>query len=51
MMEIKVILYSLLLNFSFELNENSQVPLKLQKNAFVLVTEKGVNLELKLRRR
>ncbi|XP_031624487.1 uncharacterized protein LOC116341517 [Contarinia nasturtii] len=48
LMELKAILYYLLLNFSFEPNKDTQIPLKMKKG-FFLVTEKGVNLELKPR--
>lgn len=50
LMELKVILYYLLLNFSFEPNRDTQIPLKIKKQLFV-GTEKGVHLELKPRRR
>lgn len=47
-MELKAILYYLLLNFSFEVNSNTQIPLKLKKGGG-LATEKGVYLEFKPR--
>lgn len=50
LMEIKAILYNLLLHFSFEPNEQSDIPMKLMKNSFVLVAENGVHLELKPRK-
>lgn len=50
LMEIKAILYSLLLMFSFEPNSKSQIPLKLKKTAFNMAAEKGVHLELKPRK-
>ncbi|XP_031630672.1 probable cytochrome P450 9f2 [Contarinia nasturtii] len=49
LMAIKSILYNLLLNFSFEPNEMSQIPLKLKKSAFNFVAENGVHIELKPR--
>lgn len=48
LMEVKAILYYLLLNFSFEPNKDTQIPLKMKKG-FFLLTEKGVHLELKPR--
>lgn len=48
LMEIKAILYYLLLNFSFEANNDTQIPLKMKKVAF-MITEKGVHLELRPR--
>lgn len=46
LMEAKAILYNLLLNFSFEPNEKTQIPLKLKKTAFSLMSESGVHLNL-----
>lgn len=48
LMELKVILYYLLLNLSFEVNRDTQIPLKMKKGP-VMATEKGVHLELKPR--
>lgn len=48
LMELKAILYYLLLNFSFEVNKDTQIPLKMKKTPNI-ATEKGVNLELKPR--
>lgn len=48
LMELKAIIYYLLLNFSFEPNRDTQIPLKMKKRPFVIV-ENGVNLELKPR--
>ncbi|XP_055313348.1 probable cytochrome P450 9f2 [Sitodiplosis mosellana] len=48
LMELKAILYYLLLNFSLEPNKDTQIPLKLRKSPFV-IAEKGVHLELKPR--
>lgn len=50
-MEVKAILYNLLLNFSFEPNAQTQIPLKLKPFPFNLVTEKGIHLELKPRKK
>lgn len=47
-MELKAILYYLLLNFSLEVNENTQIPLKFKKG-IIIDFEKGVNVELKPR--
>ena len=44
-MEIKAVLYSLMLNFKFEPNAETQIPIKLQK-AFQTRAEKGVKLRL-----
>lgn len=48
LMEIKCILYNLLLNFSFEVNKDTQIPLKMKRVAFMM-TEKGIHLELRPR--
>lgn len=48
-MDVKAILYYLLLNFSFEANEKTQIPFILKKSAFNLGMEKGMHLELKPR--
>ncbi|XP_037029354.1 cytochrome P450 9e2-like [Bradysia coprophila] len=48
LMEIKVILYTLLLNFTFEANEKTQIPIKLRK--IELAAKHGVHLELKPRK-
>lgn len=50
LMELKAILYHLLLNFSFEVNKDTQIPLKMKKGP-VMATEKGVQLELRPRKR
>lgn len=49
LMELKAILYYLLLNFSFEVNKNTQIPLKLKKG-LALVVDNGVHVELKPRK-
>lgn len=50
LMEVKCIIYNLLKNFSFEPTEKTQIPLKMMKNMFALLGEKGVWLELKPRK-
>ncbi|XP_055619254.1 probable cytochrome P450 9f2 [Toxorhynchites rutilus septentrionalis] len=49
LMEMKAILYHLLLNFCIERSEQTQVPLKLLKGMMSLGTERGIHLRLKLR--
>lgn len=50
LMEVKVIVYNLLKDFSFEATEKTQIPLQMAKNFFALQAEKGVWLELKPRK-
>ncbi|XP_065080392.1 uncharacterized protein LOC135703195 [Ochlerotatus camptorhynchus] len=50
LMEIKAIMYALLLNFSIERNEKTEVPLKLVKGFMALGVENGLHLRLKLRK-
>lgn len=50
LLKIKVIIYHLLLNFSLEPNENTQIPLRLKKSPFSLRSEKGVFLNFKPRK-
>lgn len=50
-MELKAILYNLLLNFSFERNDQTQIPLKLRRAPFSLYTEKGMHVQLKPRQK
>lgn len=50
LMELKAIFYYLLVNFSFERNEQTQIPIKLKRAPFSLYTEKGMHLELKPRK-
>lgn len=50
LMEVKAILYNLLLNFSFEPNAKSPIPMVLQKSPFVLAPKDGMHLELKPRK-
>lgn len=49
LMEIKTIFYYLLLNFSFEVNQKTQIPLKYHKSPIGLKTEKGIWISLKPR--
>ncbi len=49
LMEIKAILFYLLLNFSFEPNKDTQIPIKMKKGP-VINAENGVHLQLKPRR-
>lgn len=50
-MEVKAILYYLLLNFSFEVNEKTEIPVKLKKSPFNLGTENGMHIQFKPRRK
>ncbi|XP_062563384.1 probable cytochrome P450 9f2 [Armigeres subalbatus] len=50
LMEVKVIVYNLLKDFSIEASEKTQIPLKMAKNFFALQAEKGVWLEFKPRK-
>lgn len=50
LMELKAILYYMLLHFSFEPNENTQIPIKFKKAIFSIHPEKGLHLELKPRK-
>lgn len=49
LMEMKVVIYYLLLNFSFEVTEKTQIPLKLEKSPTKIAPEKGIWVELKPR--
>uniref|UniRef100_U5EYB7 Putative cytochrome n=1 Tax=Corethrella appendiculata TaxID=1370023 RepID=U5EYB7_9DIPT len=49
LMEVKAVIYYLLLNFSFEVCEKTQIPLKL-RSGFGMFAEKGVWVDLKLRK-
>ncbi|KAL9703501.1 hypothetical protein quinque_007019 [Culex quinquefasciatus] len=49
LMEIKAILYHMLLKFSFEQSENTQIPLQLEKGLSNLATERGLHVNLRLR--
>lgn len=48
-MEVKAAMYYLLLNFKIEPNEKTQIPIRMAKSTAGVATEKGVNLQLKLR--
>lgn len=48
LMELKAIVYYLLLNFSLEPNKETQIPLQMKKG-MMFATEKGVHLELRPR--
>lgn len=50
LMEVKSVIYHLLLHFKFEPNENSQIPINLSKQPFGMTSEKGVNLRLAMRK-
>lgn len=49
LMEVKTIFYYLLLNFTFEVTEKTQIPLKYAKNPVGIQAEKGIWLALKPR--
>ncbi|XP_053683464.1 probable cytochrome P450 9f2 [Sabethes cyaneus] len=49
LMEVKLILYFLLKDFSLEPTEKTQIPLQMSKNLFALQADKGVWLEIKPR--
>ena len=46
LMELKTILFYLLLNFTFDITDKTQIPLRLEKNPFGLKTEKGAWMAL-----
>lgn len=48
LMELKAIVYYLLLNFSLETNEQTQIPVKIKKQPFIAV-DGGVHLTFKPR--
>jgi len=48
LMECKAILYHMLSNFTFEISDKTQIPLKI-KTGMVLLPEKGINIHLKPR--
>lgn len=50
LMEAKAVIYYLLLNFKFEPNENSQIPVQLKKSIIVMTSERGIHVGLKLRK-
>lgn len=45
-MEAKSVVYNLILNFKFEPNEKSQIPVKLNKNPVSLCAENGIHVAL-----
>lgn len=47
LMEVKAILYNLLLKFSFERYEKTQVPVKLKRASFNMSLQDGLYLEFK----
>ncbi|EAT41565.2 AAEL006795-PA [Aedes aegypti] len=49
LMEMKAVVYYLLLNFSFDVTEKTQIPLKMQKSPSRFVSEKGIWIALKPR--
>lgn len=49
LMETKAIIYYMVLNFSLEPNQQTQIPIVLKKNPFTLTCEQGVNAELRPR--
>ncbi|XP_055529184.1 probable cytochrome P450 9f2 [Wyeomyia smithii] len=49
LMEMKAIVYYLLLNFSFEVHEKTQIPLKFEKSPTRLKPEKGIWVEFRPR--
>lgn len=46
LMEIKAIIYYMLLKFKMEPNENTQIPLKYKKQPITISTERGIHLTL-----
>lgn len=46
LMEVKSLIYHLLLNFRLEPNEKTQIPLKLKKSPSANETEQGIHLHL-----
>ncbi|XP_037037112.1 probable cytochrome P450 9f2 [Bradysia coprophila] len=49
LIEVKSVIYHLLLHFKFEPNEKSQIPLKLKSGPVGLTTENGIHVALKRR--
>lgn len=49
-MEIKALLYFLLLNFTFEITNDTEIPMKLISSAFGVQPANGLNLELRPRK-
>lgn len=50
LMETKAVIYHLLLNFKFEPNEKSQIPIQLKKGPLGMSTEKGIHVAMKVRK-
>lgn len=48
-MEVKAIVYHLMLSFSLEPTIKTQIPVKLAKSPGGTQTERGIHLELKIR--
>jgi len=51
LMEIKALFFHLILNFSFERNEKTQIPVQLVRSFTSIESEKGIHAELKPRRK
>lgn len=49
MMQMKVVVYHLLLKFKFMPNHKTQIPLKIIGNLLAMEFEKGMNLKLERR--
>lgn len=49
LMEVKAVIYYMLLNFSFEVVKRTNIPMKLEKLAFAMRAEGGAWLGLKPR--
>lgn len=45
-MQIKAMVYYIILNFKLEPNENTQIPLRLKNHQFMLMAENGIHLDL-----
>lgn len=46
LMEVKAILFYMLLSFKIEPNTKTQIPIKLKKNAGAVTSERGVHLRM-----
>lgn len=49
LMELKAVVYYLLLNFELTPNTKTQIPIQVAKSPFGIRAEKGVELHMKLR--
>lgn len=49
LMQVKCAMFHTLLHFKIEPNENTQIPIRMAKTLAGVATEKGVNLQFKLR--